>query len=335
MKRALHFLFGIALLMALMPSQVAAQVGIPEGITDCDSPVSNTDDRHYFGPQSGDPKEICFKVEGDFWYYWRDKGGLPIFGYPISRAFVETFEDGSKRWVQYFERARFELHEEHKGTEFYVLLGHFGREILTQHPELSGAAQPVYQKHDEHTRYFPETRHNVSGDFLFYWERFGGLMTFGYPLTEATHQTFPDGTVRWVQYFERARFELHPELQETDYYVLLGHFGREILSQHMNGGSEQVNCSPQTSNFDPKPGIWWELPGDNVHRVVQFWTNWANQDQSLVKILMHPGENQALGGGGQVAVFPPECGEVAQAYINDSPGSATSLDALRARGLVR
>jgi len=32
-----------------------------------------------------------------------------------------------------------------------------------------------------------------------------------------------------VQYFERARFEWHPDKRGTPYEFLLGHLGREIL----------------------------------------------------------------------------------------------------------
>jgi hypothetical protein len=54
--------------------------------------------------------------------------------------------------------------------------------------------------------YFPETGHSIWDEFRDYWRRFGGLMVFGYPITEARIE---DG--RKVQYFERARFEYHPE----------------------------------------------------------------------------------------------------------------------------
>ena len=56
--------------------------------------------------------------------------------------------------------------------------------------------------------YFPETGHSIWDEFRDYWRRFGGLAIFGYPITEARIE---DG--RKVQYFERARFEYHPENQ--------------------------------------------------------------------------------------------------------------------------
>ncbi|MFN8540386.1 MAG: hypothetical protein U0232_23275 [Thermomicrobiales bacterium] len=49
---------------------------------------------------------------------------------------------------------------------------------------------------------------------------------FGYPLTEEFTEVNPaDGKSYTVQYFERARFEHHPEYGGTDYEVLLGTWG--------------------------------------------------------------------------------------------------------------
>ena len=59
------------------------------------------------------------------------------------------------------------------------------------------------------SQFFPETGHNVSGDFLkYYLSVSNARLVFGYPLTEAFTDT-KSGLL--VQYFTRARFELHPE----------------------------------------------------------------------------------------------------------------------------
>lgn len=59
--------------------------------------------------------------------YWEDKGGLPVFGYPLSEAFQEkSATDGKTYLVQYFERNRLEYHPENKGTPNEVLLGLLG-----------------------------------------------------------------------------------------------------------------------------------------------------------------------------------------------------------------
>jgi hypothetical protein len=62
------------------------------------------------------------------------------------------------------------------------------------------------------SRYFPETKQTVSGRFLEYWEKNGGLPQQGYPLSaEMQEQSLIDGKTYTVQYFERAVFEMHPE----------------------------------------------------------------------------------------------------------------------------
>jgi len=72
-------------------------------------------------------------------------------------------------------------------------------------------------------RYFPQTGHFVSNGMLRYWESFGGLATFGYPITE---EFMEGGHV--VQYFERARFEWHPGTWPERYDILLGRLGTEL-----------------------------------------------------------------------------------------------------------
>lgn len=76
--------------------------------------------------------------------------------------------------------------------------------------------------------YFPETNAWVSGDFLTYWEEFGGLPIFGYPITMPGEV---NGTL--IQYFERARFELHPGAWPERHNVLLGRLGYELLPTHI------------------------------------------------------------------------------------------------------
>src|SRR4029078_4923981 len=77
--------------------------------------------------------------------------------------------------------------------------------------------------------YFPETQHTLRGALLRYWQKFGGLAQFGYPLTsEFAEISDSDKNEYTVQYFERARFEYHPENKRTDFEVLLGLVGRRF-----------------------------------------------------------------------------------------------------------
>jgi hypothetical protein len=73
------------------------------------------------------------------------------------------------------------------------------------------------------SRYFSETGHNVSGEFLaFYQSNPNAEYIYGYPITEQ----FPSRDGRTVQYFQRARFELREDLPEGS-RVQLTALGRE------------------------------------------------------------------------------------------------------------
>ena len=169
--------------------------------------------------------ETNHQVCGRFLAYWEANGGLAINGYPIGDEVTEVLEDGKPYTVQYFERVRLEYHPEHPDPRYQVLLGQFGRRILagvTNAPAAPTAARPGMT-------YFDVTGHNVGPRFSAYWQANGGLAQFGYPLTEEFTETLEDGQPYTVQYFERARFEWHPE-NPPPYDVLLGQFGRRILA---------------------------------------------------------------------------------------------------------
>jgi hypothetical protein len=179
---------------------------------------------------SATPGATCFQetgrcVAGPFLDRWRANGGLARNGYPLTGEMLERLEDGNLYQVQYFERVRMEYHQINTGPEALVLLGQFGRRILADLPDAPTAPvspQPGYT-------HFAETGHNVGPRFLAYWQANGGLAQFGYPLTELFEQRLENGQTYQVQYFERARFELHLE-NAAPYDVLLGQFGRRILS---------------------------------------------------------------------------------------------------------
>ncbi|CAA9559582.1 MAG: hypothetical protein AVDCRST_MAG18-968 [uncultured Thermomicrobiales bacterium] len=80
----------------------------------------STDERAYF-PQTGQG------VGGWFLGYWRERGGVNVFGFPISG---EITENG--RTVQYFERARFELVPGGTDPASGIALGQIGREALVK-----------------------------------------------------------------------------------------------------------------------------------------------------------------------------------------------------------
>lgn len=87
---------------------------------------------------------------------------------------------------------------------------------------LQAVWSPVHAQVSE-SKYFSETGHNVSGEFLsFYNQNPNAVYLFGYPITEQF--TSRDG--KNVQYFQRARFEYHADLPEGQ-RVQLTQLGRE------------------------------------------------------------------------------------------------------------
>ena len=182
-------------------------------------PLDAGPDVRYF-PETG------HTVRGPFLRYWREHGGLARFGYPKTEVF---FVAG--RAVQYFERARFEYWPEFRGTPHEVQLGLLGwyvvqgRQFERQPPPSPGAPP------DPNQLYFPETGQYLRGAFKRYWERHGGLAVFGYPISGELHEVNPeDGKTYTVQYFERARFEYHPEHAGTAHEVQLGLLGNQVLA---------------------------------------------------------------------------------------------------------
>lgn len=166
--------------------------------------------------------------------YWNSKGGLAQFGYPRTEAFREVNQsDGHIYYTQYFERNRFEYHPENKGTSYEVLLGLLGNQLTTERRNAGeGAFNRFEDLHYSGGNYYPQTGHNLRNSFKAYWEGHGGLELYGYPISEEFYEVNPDdGHSYVVQYFERARFEFHPENKGTTYEVLLGLMGNSLLRQ--------------------------------------------------------------------------------------------------------
>ena len=84
----------------------------------------------------------------------------------------------------------------------------------------------------------------VDEPFATYWQEHGGLAQQGLPLSNRFDEVSPtNGRSYSVQYFERARFEYHPENQPP-YNVLLGLLGREQFLAKYPGGQPGVTPPP-------------------------------------------------------------------------------------------
>nr|MBC7244888.1 hypothetical protein [Chloroflexota bacterium] len=99
-------------------------------------------------------------------------------------------------------------------------------------------------------RYFQATGHNVQGEFLAFFDKYGGETIFGLPRTEEFIQ---DGLK--VQYFQRARMEYHPynplpyQVQLTLLGDLLGYRSPPISSSSIPPANHpQRRYYPQTGH---------------------------------------------------------------------------------------
>jgi hypothetical protein len=117
-----------------------------------------------------------------------------------------------------------------------VLLGRLGTDILFK----QGRPWETLPREQARAgcKFFPETGHNLCEPFLSYWRSHGlelgdpgvsereSLALFGFPVTSVNTETNPDGWTGATQWFERARFESHPEKPQP-FKVLLGRLGAE------------------------------------------------------------------------------------------------------------
>src|SRR4051794_4135992 len=162
---------------------------------------------------------------GPFEQYWNTHGGMGQFGMPRTNVFPT--KDGYD--AQYFERAQF-TYNPRNADPYKVqlqLLGSLSTASRKGEAPFKPAPAPA---NPQNALWFPETQHNLSGKFLDYWRTHGGLPIYGFPISEAfTEKSKSDGKQYLVQYFERNRFELHPEAGGTPYEVQLGLLGSEML----------------------------------------------------------------------------------------------------------
>ena len=136
-------------------------------------------------------------LQGGFRDFWESRQGDILLGLPLTEEFAEQYTDGALETVQYFERGVLEYHPDAPAGHQITL-----REC-GDHPARRAPIHPAR----------PARRPGVPGDRLCRGRRVLALLArhgrrahFGNPLSPPVIE---DG--RTVQYFERARFESHPE----------------------------------------------------------------------------------------------------------------------------
>jgi hypothetical protein len=178
-------------LAPLMRIVLILSLALIAGLWALGAQAQRRDDLQYFS-------KTGHNVRGDFLEFFREHGEIEIFGYPITEEFVLN-----GRVVQYFQRARMELHPEN-APGARVELGLLGEELGRRQPPIGPANVPPADDPDR--IYFAETGHTVGFSFLRFFNTHGGVGIFGYPISE----DFTENGRR-VQYFQRARMEFYSD----------------------------------------------------------------------------------------------------------------------------
>lgn len=187
-RAGLFLSLALIMLVATLPSLTQAQ-----------------EDSRYF-PETG------FTVRGPLLNFFDTRGGLAIFGYPITEAFVERGVQ-----VQYFQNTRIEWRPNNPDP-YKVQLGLLADELRYGQPRV-----PAPTLRSRRRIYFAETGHTVAYAFLDYFNANGGLDVFGYPITE---MHYADGII--VQYFQRLKMEWRPE--DSTNQVHIGNLGEQYVN---------------------------------------------------------------------------------------------------------
>jgi uncharacterized protein YkwD len=121
-------------------------------------------------------------------------------------------------------------------------------------------------------RYYPATGFTVGGAFLPFFDKYGGVRIFGYPISNELSEGG-----RTVQYFERQRFEYHAEAVGTQYVVQLGALGVDAAQ----GKASLARVAPVPTTADR---IYFQETGHSLSGAfLSFWR--ANGD---IRVLGYP-----------------------------------------------
>ena len=232
-------------------------------------------------------------LEGRFQQWWDATGGLPVYGFPLNDDHLERTADGAYV-AQVFERNRFEYHPENTAP-YDVLLGRLGDERLRQLGR-DWREEFVYRPIDRSRCIAAMTdglQFELCEPFLTYYKTHGlefdgkagfswdeSLALFGLPLTQASLETNSSGQRVLTQWFERARFEYHPN-NPAPYRVLLGRLGFELYNLEPFTFDDEDRVFARSSklgspDWNEAPGgfgghYWWTC-ADSVGNLTASWS---------------------------------------------------------------
>ena len=177
--------------------------------------------------------ETGHNVKGDFFkYYNGNPNATFLYGYPITEEF--TSKDG--KTVQYFQRARFELRSDQPEGQ-RVQLSPLGQLTFV-------TTGPLNVNNSFASRLYAETGFPVCFAFLEFFDKYGGVAQFGYPISG-----FEYHENKIVQYFQNTRLEWQPWKNEGDRVAVsdLGRIYFDILGEDpgLLAPAKPIDNSPQ------------------------------------------------------------------------------------------
>ncbi len=168
------------------------------------SPTAAQSDSGIFFPETG------HWVSGDFMdFFLAVDEPLKVYGFPITEAFVDPIL-GVR--LQYFQKARFE-EKELAGQPAQIVLSPLGKYIYdpadVQPVVFNTLTAPCKTVSPQYGGF------SICYAFLTFYEDNGGVTQFGQPLSNLVLE----GDL-YVQYFENAKFEWHPDTASSSWVVL-------------------------------------------------------------------------------------------------------------------
>ncbi len=206
-----------------------------------------------------------------------------VYGAPIT----EYFDDPLTGYrVQYFEKARFELHPE-APDELRVQLTKLGEYLYQK-------GQPISTPtNTQACTTFVQTGYAVCYAFLDFFEAHGGVAQFGYPISGFE---IHDGWI--VQYFQNSRFEWHPENPPGERVTISNLGYRYFYEQHVD--PTLLNPVPN----DQAPNL--PVTGLEVHAFAKFPVMPLNGTQTLYIIVRDQYHNPIEGVEVEFTVVLPD-----------------------------
>lgn len=164
-------------------------------------------------------------IDPEFYRYWLNNSGMELSGQPLALS-----AESNGKLSQYFERTRLEWDSRQP------VAGQTGRGLLGTELTATRRAEAPFKalsateiaglSQADKTNLFGNTNFYIDQDFAVFWQGRGGLSFFGYPIS----RPFTENGLK-VQYFERARLELHTRANGQTSSVLCGLLGQERLAQ--------------------------------------------------------------------------------------------------------